>query len=60
VNLLVSARPNRSGPVVILALFKACLTRYYRRLSLSASSALSSRVAALVSLLALLFPVSPK
>jgi hypothetical protein len=59
VNLPVSARPDRSGLVVILALFNACLTRYHGRPSLGGGSALSSRVAALASLSAFSFPVSP-
>jgi len=60
VNLLVLDLPNRSGPVIISALFKACVTRYYKRPFLYGSSLLSSLIAALASLSAFLFPINPK
>jgi len=60
INLLVLDLPNKSGPIIILAFFKAYVIRYYRRLSLYSSSLLSSLITALVSLLAFLFSINPK
>jgi len=60
INLPILDLPNKSGPVVISALFKACVIRYYRRPSLCGGSSLSSFVAALASLLAFLFPINSK
>ena len=60
VDLPVLDLPDKSGPVVISALFKACVTRYYKRLSLCGGSSLSSLVAALVSLSAFSFPTNPE
>jgi len=60
INLPVLNLPNKSGPIIILALFNACVIRYYRRPSFYSGSLLSSLIAALVSLLAFLFPINPK
>jgi len=60
INLPILDLPNRSGPVVISALFNACVIRYYGRPSLCGSSSLSSLVATLASLLAFLFSINPK
>ena len=60
VNLLVLNLPNRSGPVVILAFFKAYITKYHKRPFLCGGSSLSSLVTALVNLLAFSFPTNPK
>jgi len=60
INLPVLDLPTRGNLVIILALFRACVTKYHRRPSLCSSPSLSSLVAALVSLLAFLFPINPK
>ena len=60
VNLPILNLPAKSGPVVILAFFKAYVTKYHKRLFFCSGSSLSSLVAALASLLAFSFPINPE
>lgn len=60
VNLSISNRPARSGPVVISAFFSAYLVRYHGCLSRCGGSSLSPRVAYLASRLASSFPLMPE